>query len=106
MGHVGFGQVRFATDRKSKQLFAVKTLLKDGSPSSQCRVANEVAIHLELEHPHVATLRRVHCSPEACCLVLDYFAGGSLADRLQQCYRFEELQAAEATHQMLSEVYG
>ncbi len=100
LGQGTFGHVRLASDRKSRTLFAVKTVAK-GTAAAERRVVDEVAVHLELDHPHIATLRWVYDSPETCDLVMDFFEGGSLASRLQQQRKFAEPQAAETVRQML-----
>ena len=106
LGQGMFGHVRLASDRKSQTLFAVKTVAKGtaGAAHLKRRVVDEVAVHLELDHPRIATLRRVYDSPETCDLVMDFFEGGSLASRLQRQRKFAEPQAAETVRQMLSAV--
>lgn len=83
-------------------LVAVKTLEKRGLSASRIeKLLQEVEIHLKMDHMNVARLLRVFDEPDRVYLVMEYYAGGSLADKLSEVGRFSEKDAKAAVKEIL-----
>jgi len=98
------GVVRMATSKRAKvpQAFAVKAFkLSSISSDKRAQLDSEVAVFLEMDHPHVARLHDVYETTEQLHLIMECLEGGELFDRVTERKRFSELDAAETTRQML-----
>eukprot|EP00929_Paragymnodinium_shiwhaense_P067820 TRINITY_DN3409_c0_g1_i1.p1 TRINITY_DN3409_c0_g1~~TRINITY_DN3409_c0_g1_i1.p1 ORF type:complete len:615 (+),score=109.49 TRINITY_DN3409_c0_g1_i1:123-1967(+) len=105
LGSGSFASVLFAESRRpsAKGLkFAVKTLQMAGlSAEQRQRVATEVEIFLQTDHPHVTRLHDVYETPEEVHLVMECMEGGTLHSRLEKKGKFAECEAADALQQLL-----
>jgi calcium-dependent protein kinase len=103
------GGVRLAMGRGSRRgrKFAVKSIDITKCAASKKRmldVVSELEIMLTVDHPHIIRLYDVYETATELHLVMECADGGELFDRLVQQGRFSEVNAAEATRQMLSAV--
>ncbi|MCI0460401.1 MAG: serine/threonine protein kinase, partial [Gemmataceae bacterium] len=84
LGRGGMGVVYLARHVRLQRLVALKVLLVDGQvrPEQLGRFRAEALAVARLQHPNIVGLFGVGKHRGVPCLVLEYVAGGSLADRL------------------------
>jgi len=98
------GAVRMATNKnaENKQKFAVKAFkLSRLLGEKKVQMDSEIACFLSMDHPHIARLFDVYEARDTLYLVMECLEGGELFDRVTECTRYSEQDAAEATRQML-----
>jgi calcium-dependent protein kinase len=97
------GVVRLATSKTNADLkFAVKAFkLSNVVNEKRQQLEAEVEIFLTLDHPHVTRLFDVYEAADHLFLVMECMEGGELFDRIHECKRFAERDAADAVWQML-----
>jgi len=96
------GAVHLATNRLNGQHFAVKSFKLDGVSSAKRKeLESECEIFLCMDHPHVACLVDVYESEAQLDLVMECLKGGELKKRFTQRQRFAEVDARDASWQML-----
>jgi len=98
------GSVRMANsiNSKNQQAFAVKTFNTKGMKADKLEhLQAEIEIFLCMDHPQVARLVDVYESEHTINLVMQCMVGGELFDRVMKHKRFPEVEAADATKQML-----
>jgi calcium-dependent protein kinase len=84
---------------------AVKRLEKKGLTKKDLkRLLTEVDIYVNMDHCNIARLLKVFDEPDRIYLVMEYCSGGTLATRLAERGRFDEVEAATAIKQVLSAV--
>jgi len=105
LGSGANGVVLMATNRRTGAKVAVKTLkLYSLAEEKKQELINEVEVFLCLDHPHVARLFEVYESEDTLSLVMECMEGGELYERVAERRVFAELDAAQATWQMLLSV--
>jgi len=82
IGRGGMGVVYRGRDLTLDRPVALKTLPRV-SPSNVSRMRNEALAMAALDDPHLATIYSVETWRDSPVLVLEYLAGGTLADRLR-----------------------
>jgi len=96
------GKVRQARCRATGRSVAVKRFLKAKMTDHQLQnLRQEIDIHLDMDHPHIARLERVYESDSEAVLVMECLAGGELFDRIVQKERLQEEEVAEVVRQCL-----
>lgn len=107
-GHGVAGLVYPAVDRRTKEVFAVKTI-KKASIKRQDRIRREVAFLNEVDHPNVIKARGVYEDEHAYHIVTEMCNGGELFDKIVEkaasgrgC--FKERDAARVVSELLSAV--
>lgn len=100
---VGYnGAVHLATNRFNGRHFAVKSFKLDGVSSAKRKELElECEIFLCMDHPHVACLVDVYESETQLDLVMECLNGGELSKRFTEKQRFAEVEARDASWQML-----
>lgn len=98
-------EVKLSKHRASGRQFAVKSLSKlDLEDGRLDELRMEVQTHLTLDHPAIARLEQVYESESDIHMVIEYLPGQELFDKIVQCGRFTQFEAASAMKQMLSAV--
>jgi len=98
------GDVHLALGKHARgsQAYAVKAFdMHNISVDKRAELDSEVAVFLEMDHPHVARLVDVYETSHTLHLVMEHLEGGELFDRVAQRRRFREAEAVHATRQML-----
>lgn len=97
------GVVRLAHSKGTEnQQYAVKAFkLSNITAEKRAQLDSEVAVFLEMDHPHVARLFDVYETNSFMHLIMECLEGGELFDRVTERKRFSEHDAAEAARQML-----
>lgn len=93
------GSVVLARSKRDQSKFAVKSFQLQ-SVSSDLLEA-EMAIFLEMDHPHVARLVDIYESDTHLHMVMECTEGGEVLERLTKKKRYDEQDAAHAVRQML-----
>lgn len=91
IGQGRFGSVRLCRSKSSGELFACKTLPKNGEETVHREV--EIMQHLS-GHPNVVTLKAVFDDSECVHLVMELCSGGRLLDQMVKDGRYSEQRAA------------
>jgi len=87
---------------QDNQHYAVKAFkLINIGDDKRAQLDSEVAVFLEMDHPHVARLFDVYETNDYLHLVMECLEGGELFDRVTERKRYSEHDAAEAVRQML-----
>eukprot|EP00934_Nitzschia_sp_Nitz4_P002606 Nitzschia sp. Nitz4//scaffold3_size479765//254109//256481//NITZ4_000106-RA/size479765-processed-gene-1.515-mRNA-1//-1//CDS//3329550776//2596//frame0 len=96
LGRGGFGDVYYASDRKTKETFAVKKIEKEftSDESFQREVNSLIHIRQKGGHPNICGLKEHFVQDECFYLVLDLVEGGEMFDRLINNGAYSEADAA------------
>jgi calcium-dependent protein kinase len=89
VGHGHYGVVRKCMDRKSKEWFAIKSILKSKVGKVDV-LKREIAILKEVKHPNIIKLISVHEDAKYLHLVTELCTGGELFDRIIEKTQSEE----------------
>ncbi|KAK1314627.1 Serine/threonine-protein kinase PEPKR2 [Acorus calamus] len=98
IGKGKFGSVRSCTSRLTREEFACKTLMRNGSEPVHREV--EIMQHLS-GHPGVVTLRAVYEDRESFHLVMEMCPGGRLLDQMIKEGRYTERRAASIIRELV-----
>mmetsp|Transcript_127018 Transcript_127018/g.270864 ORF Transcript_127018/g.270864 Transcript_127018/m.270864 type:complete len:510 (+) Transcript_127018:66-1595(+) len=98
----GFGTVKLATDRRSGEVCALKTVRKGAIGVDA--LCNEVEISLIMDHPNIVRLFDVYEDRYYAYLALEICHGGELLDLIIAAERFGEGDAAIVMSQLLRAV--
>jgi calcium/calmodulin-dependent protein kinase I len=91
LGRGNFAHVKLARHRMTGVCVAVKIFMKRNLDKLAQKVLNtEVELLQQVDHPNIVRLFDVYEDERSCCLVLEYMAGGSLADLLGFELRLQE----------------
>ncbi|KAI8092961.1 kinase-like domain-containing protein [Halteromyces radiatus] len=108
--HLGtgkFGNVYMAREKQSRQVVAMKILIK--KELQEAGVAHflrrEVEIHAHLRHPHILRMYGYFQDHQHIYLVLDCATQGSLYNKLEEHGRFTDILASKCIHQVASALY-
>mmetsp|Transcript_27557 Transcript_27557/g.62711 ORF Transcript_27557/g.62711 Transcript_27557/m.62711 type:complete len:471 (-) Transcript_27557:27-1439(-) len=110
IGEGSYGQVTKGTDKRTKQIRAIKAIDKSKIPDMR-RFDNEVDIQMSLDHPNIVKLYEVFKDARRCYLVMELCTGGELFDRIveeadkHEGQAFGEAQAAKIMQQILGAVH-
>ena len=96
IGHGQFGQVRLAMHKigNKRRKFAVKIVPKEKLKANFLILKRELQYLKVLDHPNVVKIYEVFEDSKNVSIVMDYFSGGELFDRLEKKGRFPEPEAA------------
>jgi len=96
IGAGGFGSVYLATDRKTKELVAVKQIPKSCTNIASFQREMNAFLHIRHNgsHPNICALRENFDEGEYYYLVLDLISGGEMFDHLINNGAFSEAEAA------------
>ena len=95
LGQGGMGSVYRAYDQKTEQIVAVKQLRSDlvhNNPDQLARFVREGELLRQLNHPNIVKLLGTAVEQEDHYLIMEYVAGGSLRDLLNQQPQLPEKQ--------------
>jgi len=86
LGHGGMGRVFKVRNLISDRIEAMKVVLPDFAGRSEftSRFMREIKVLASLDHPNIAALRTAFTADDQFVMVMEYVAGITLADRLQQ----------------------
>jgi len=106
LGKGTFGTVERCTHRKTKTLFAMKTIAKK-KVYNPARLAQEVEIMRVLEHPNIVKLHETFEDDKYIYIVMELCTGGELLDRLLSLGKggFSERAVARIMRQVVGAVY-
>ena len=82
LGRGGMGVVYLAQDLTLERQVAIK-LLTDDSPEMEARFLREARFMANVRHPHVAPVYTYGRCHDGAYLVMEYYEGGSLSDRIR-----------------------
>jgi len=101
-GYNGVVRLATAAGGRQNQKFAIKAFkLSNVAADKKAQLEAEVEIFLAMDHPHITRLFDVYESEDHLHLVMECMEGGELFDRVTELKKFSELDAADATWQML-----
>lgn len=101
LGDGAFGLVRKATNKKTDQVCAVKSIQKKSSTDA-AKCQRERQIMKELDHPHIVQLYETFEDAKYFHIIMELCEGGDLMDKLESSVC--ELDAAKYMSQILSAV--
>jgi calcium-dependent protein kinase len=105
LGQGSFGTVQEAVHKVTGEKRAVKKLSKDKmSPHARVRLAYEIDILKNLDHPNILRLYEVFEDSKYIYLVTEFCKGGELFDEIIKRQRFNERDAAHIIKQLLSAI--
>jgi len=104
VGVGGFGVVRLGRKHDTKRMSAIKTVKKKDTDKAKEALQNEVAICLDLDHPHIVKLYDVYEDNLHAHLAMELCDGGEVLDVITAKGKFGEKDAAMLTHQLLQGV--
>lgn len=104
LGTGAFGTVRKATNRKTGQYIALKTIKRSAIPNISA-FQNEVNINLGLDHPNVVKLYETFEDAQNVYLALEMCVGGDLFDAIIDVGHFTERDASRLMYQLLHAVF-
>lgn len=96
LGEGGFGAVYMASDKKSKEQYAVKKIAKKCTDDDAFQREMNVFLHIRKKggHPNICGLREHFDEGDCYFLVLDLICGGELFDHLIRNGAYSEADAA------------
>lgn len=99
------GDVKLVYGKIDRRRYALKTFKKTKVQKNRLQLLiSEVEIYLTLDHPNIAKLHDVYEDSDNIFLVTECCDGGELYARLQQRGTYTDLDAAQATREMLRAV--
>lgn len=103
MSYPTIGKVYLAREKRSKQMVAIKRLLKRQLKRHGVarQLKREVEIHSRIRHQHILPLYATFQDQECVYLILKYARGGDLYHQLREQGRFEAPVAARYIFQLL-----
>ncbi|OMJ87537.1 hypothetical protein SteCoe_10712 [Stentor coeruleus] len=105
LGSGAYGEVWLCNHKITKDLRAVKVLLKEGIPQEEIdnrSVFVEVEILKALDHPNILKVYEYFEDQDKYYIVMEFCKHGDAFDRLKKVLRFSEEQASRITKQLLS----
>lgn len=103
IGRGAHGKVYKSTHRETLQTRAIKVIQKSSVSEYETFVA-EISILKDLDHPNIVKIIETFECDRLCHLVLEYYNGGDLFDRIIKERRFSEQKAALIMKSLLSAV--
>jgi len=100
LGHGHYGVVRLATDKVTKEKFAIKTIRK-AKVSKYDALKREIDILRSCDHPNIIKLVEVHEDEKSIHLVQELCTGGELFDRIIQRGHYTEHDAKQIIYKLL-----
>ncbi|KAJ8555586.1 hypothetical protein K7X08_013082 [Anisodus acutangulus] len=102
LGSGNFGVAKLVSDKKTKELLAVK-FIERGQKIDE-HVQREIMNHRSLKHPNIVRFKEVLLTPTHLAIVMEYAAGGELFARICNAGRFNEDEARFFFQQLISGV--
>lgn len=87
------GKTALVMDQNTGQKLVIKTMMKRGKAASDSLFRREIAIISHLVHPHIVTVLDCGESTDYYYLIMEYMAGGTLADSLGKGRRYSVPEA-------------
>jgi Protein kinase domain len=103
VGEGGFASVYKARDIETGEVVALKSI--DKSASAKSFLSREVAILKDMDCPYVCSTYDIFETATKMHLVLEYMAGGSLYDLLEERGSLSEFETRKVMRQILAGVY-
>lgn len=100
IGQGAFGEVFKGTEKKTKEVRAIKKILKSKIKNPD-RFFNEITALKTLDHPNVIKLYELFEDDDSVYLVQEYWNGGELFDYIVENDHLSEGIAAKLFHEML-----
>jgi len=94
LGDGNFAIVKVATDKKTKEEFALKIIDRSKVRGKEEMLDNEIRIQLDCNHPNICSLYEDIHSPTDIYLVMELVTGGDYFDLVSNNIKFEEDEAA------------
>lgn len=105
VGKGAFSEVRKAIHIKTNELRAVKIIYKRGwSTKQQKRILREIDIHRKLDHPNIIKIFEFFEDDKFMYIIMEYAKNGELFNKIQSGKHFNEKDAVQIFHQILSGV--
>jgi serine/threonine protein kinase len=101
LGEGAFGHVWKVKHKLTKEIYALKQVLKEKVLKMQNQFRREVYIMYNLDHPHIAKLFNHFEDEKSFYLILEYAEGGNLFNYLQKKKQFMECEAAQYFREVL-----
>ncbi|XP_009619697.1 serine/threonine-protein kinase SAPK1 isoform X2 [Nicotiana tomentosiformis] len=102
LGSGNFGVAKLVSDKKTKELFAVK-FIERGQKIDE-HVQREIMNHRSLKHPNIVRFKEVLLTPTHLAIVMEYASGGELFARICNAGKFNEDEARFFFQQLISGV--
>ena len=103
IGRGSHGKVYKCTHKESNITRAVKLITKDRVADYE-RFVTEISVLKDLDHPNIVKIIETFECKRLCYLILEYYSGGNLFDRILQDRNFSEQKAACIMKSLLSAV--
>jgi calcium/calmodulin-dependent protein kinase I len=104
LGRGAFSIVKLAIDKETKEKFAVKIINKTTIGQDMGRLATEIAILKQVNHPNIIALKETIDTKNCLFIITEYVSGGELFDRIVQLGSYSETKAATVIRKMVSAI--
>ena len=103
LGEGAFSKVKEATERKNKQVYAVKIVDKRNlTPDDAKGLQQEISILQEIDHPNIIKLHDIFTEPLKIYLVTEIMSGGELFDRIVLKEFYNEMEARDVCYTLFN----
>jgi len=104
LGRGAFSIVKLAIDKETGEKFAVKIINKTTIGQDMNRLATEIAILKQVQHPNVIVLKETIDTKNCLFIVTELVTGGELFDKIVELGSFTESKAAIVIRKMVSAI--
>lgn len=108
LGQGKYGLVKLATDRLTKQQYAIKIIAKEKMrPDELQSLKMEMEIMKKLKHPSIVSVQEIYETTDSVYIVMEYLKGGDLYTHLKSFpnRKMPEESARSITHQIAMALY-
>ena len=103
LGQGAFAEVRKASARQNKKLFAAKFISKKSRKFRVESIQREISILKQLDHPNIMRLYAVYDEPKCTVLLLELVLGSNLMDRI---LKNNQLFSEKKAERLASDIMG
>jgi len=104
LGRGAFSIVKLAIDKETGQKFAVKIINKTTIGQDMSRLATEISILKQVDHPNVIVLKETVDTKNCLFIITELVTGGELFDKIVELGSYSESKAASVIRKMVSAI--
>jgi serine/threonine protein kinase len=105
LGQGASGEVCLVRHRKTGQLFACKTVKKDGNMNDAQSMSTEIEIMKRVRHRHIVSMYELYETPNQLWIILELVDGGDLQTYIAHHHDHSEATAATQVKQLLKALH-
>jgi len=104
LGRGAFSIVKLAIDKETGEKFAVKIINKTTIGQDMGRLATEISILKQVDHPNVIVLKETVDTKNCLFIITELVTGGELFDKIVELGSYSESKAATVIRKMVSAI--